>query len=254
MTGDGWSRVIDEARTSGVTMVRFIGGEPTLHPDLSRLMRRALGRGLTAEVFSNLVRVTPQLWDMFSLPGVRLATSYYSDDPAQHEEITKRRGSRTRTKGNIIEALRRSIPPRVGVIDTHSDQRVEQAVMELEALGVADIAIDDLRQVGRGARDDRPDIDPLCGGCARGKVAVAADGEVWPCVFARWIPLGNVRTTPLDEIVTVPRMKEAHLRLSAIAAGCTPGSCDPQCPPSCSPSCIPMGNRIPAGGCGPDWR
>jgi MoaA/NifB/PqqE/SkfB family radical SAM enzyme len=254
MTGDDWSRVIDEARTLGVTMVQFIGGEPTLHPNLSRLVQHALDRELTVEVFSNLVRVTPWLWDIFSLPGVRLATSYYSDDPAQHEAITKRRGSYARTRANIIEALRRSIPLRIGVIDTHSSQQVEQTVTELEALGVTDITIDNLRQVGRGVRNNKPDIDQLCGGCAWGKVAVAANGEVWPCVFARWMPLGNVRTTPLGEIVTVPRMKEIHLQLFTITRGCTPGSCDPQCPPSCSPSCIPMGNCIPAGGCGPDWR
>jgi MoaA/NifB/PqqE/SkfB family radical SAM enzyme len=59
MTEDDWSRVIDEARTLGVTMVQFIGGEPILHPNLSRLVQHALGRELTVEVFSNLVRVTP---------------------------------------------------------------------------------------------------------------------------------------------------------------------------------------------------
>lgn len=32
MTASDWERVIDDARTAGVTTVQFIGGEPTLHP------------------------------------------------------------------------------------------------------------------------------------------------------------------------------------------------------------------------------
>ncbi|MGH3827393.1 MAG: radical SAM protein [Pseudonocardiaceae bacterium] len=222
MTGDDWSRVIDEARALGVTMVHFIGGEPTLHADLPTLVQYALTRGLIVEVFSNLAHVTPSLWEVFGLPGVRLATSYYADDPTQHEAITKKRGTYSRTRANIGEALRRFIPLRVGVIDTHRGQRVKQAVTELKALGVTDIGTDKLRQVGRGARSDTPGVDQLCGGCARGKVSVASNGEVWPCAFSRWMPLGNVQTTPLGEIVTVPKMEEIRSRLSMITGRCAP--------------------------------
>jgi hypothetical protein len=64
-------------------------------------------------VFSNLVRVSSELWETFAHRGVRLATSYYSDDAAEHEAITRGRGSHARIKANITEALRRSIPLRV---------------------------------------------------------------------------------------------------------------------------------------------
>ena len=56
-TGD-WRRVLDEAADLGVSDVQFIGGEPTLHPNLPELVLHALGRGLAVEVYSNLVRVT----------------------------------------------------------------------------------------------------------------------------------------------------------------------------------------------------
>src|SRR5258708_4092159 len=83
MTLADWRRMIDEAAALGAPQVQFIGGEPTLHPGLPELIRYALGRNLRVEVFSNLVRVTPELWDVFSLPGVSLATSYYSDKVAE---------------------------------------------------------------------------------------------------------------------------------------------------------------------------
>jgi Iron-sulfur cluster-binding domain len=114
-----------------------------------------------------------------------------------------------RTKANITKAPRRSIPLRVGLVDVQDGQRIEQARAELEALGVTEIGTAHLRQVGRGIRQLKPSIDQLCGHCAQGKVAVSPNGDVWPCVFARWMPVGNVRRRTLVEILTGPEMATA---------------------------------------------
>ncbi|MGH3823632.1 MAG: radical SAM protein [Pseudonocardiaceae bacterium] len=132
-----WLRVIDEGVALGVSAVQFIGGEPTFHPDLMTLVRHAVNRGLRVEIFSNLVHVRPVLWEMFSLPGVSLATSYYSDESDQHEAITGRRGSHAKTRANIAEAVKRTISLRVGVIDLEHSQRWQQSVDELSAPGSA---------------------------------------------------------------------------------------------------------------------
>lgn len=178
MTAWDWRRVIDQAAGLGVSMVQFIGGEPTLYPQLSALVGHALAAGVQVEVFSNLVHVAPTLWETFSRPGVRLACSYYSDEAAQHAEVTGRVGSHSRTRVNIVEALRRSIPLRVGVIDLGGGQRAAEAVAELETLGVADVGLDRLRQIGRGARGGWPSMDQLCGYCASEVLAVSASGDV----------------------------------------------------------------------------
>ncbi len=68
-------------------------------------------------MFSDLVHVSGELWETFAQRGVRLATSYYSDDAAEHEAITEGRGSHARTKANIAEVLRRFIPLRGGSDD-----------------------------------------------------------------------------------------------------------------------------------------
>ncbi|WP_246018657.1 SPASM domain-containing protein [Saccharothrix australiensis] len=192
---------------------------------------------------------------MFAQPGVQLATSYYSDRADEHERITKGRGSYTRTKTNIIEALRRSIPLRVGVIDLGDGQRVEQARDELAALGFdGEVRVDHLRGVGRGFRATAPDTSQLCGQCGDGKVAVAPDGSVWPCVFSRWLPVGNVRVDPLVEILNGPAMPATTAALAeqfAHVSPCVPNMCDPQCGPSCSPACSPANNCTPKGKCVP---
>ncbi|MGI9003545.1 MAG: radical SAM protein [Pseudonocardia sp.] len=264
MTVEDWSSVMDQVAGLGARMVQFIGGEPTLHRGLPELVGQALSCGLQVEVFSNLVHVSPKLWDVFVQPGVRLATSYYTDCADQHESITQGRGSYARTKANIAEAVRRAVPLRVGVIDVHDEQRVDQARTELADLGVDEVRVDHLRQVGRGVRDQQPDLSQLCGHCDRGTIAIAADGAVWPCVFSRWLPVGNVRSDALTEIMSGPRMVEtttmlrqhfsSRRRRGGREAPCDP-QCGPNCGPACNPSCWPTGTGPcgPKGGCQPNY-
>ncbi len=259
MTRADWLRVLDEAAELNVGMVQFIGGEPTLHPDLGELVEHAAGRGLVVEVFSNLVHVPSRIWEVFARPGVRLACSYYSDDPRQHAAITGRR-SHARTKANIVEALRRSIPLRVGVVDLGDEQRTELAVDELAALGVTNVGTDRLRGVGRGVRGEQASLDQLCGNCASGVLAIAPTGEVWPCVFSRWLPVGDVRTEPLAEIVAGAAVAGVRAGLTEhfgpVEMPCVPNMCDPQCGPNCGPACNPQGSRQPCsprGGCRPNY-
>ncbi|MGH3917036.1 MAG: radical SAM protein [Pseudonocardiaceae bacterium] len=246
-----WLRVIDQAAGLDAKTVQFIGGEPTTHPDLVALVTQALGCGLNVEVFSNLVHVRSALWELFSVPGVSLATSYYSDDPGQHEEITGRRGSHAKTRANIAEAIRREIPLRVGIIDLGGEQRWWQAISELKALGVSAIGADRLRQVGRGVRRAKPDMDQLCGNCVNSVAAISPTGEVWPCVFARWMPSGNVLECSLAEVVN-GGLRESRRRLMAwFAQGDQAKACNSRCGPNCEPiDCGPRcGPMVPS--CGP---
>jgi MoaA/NifB/PqqE/SkfB family radical SAM enzyme len=112
-----WVRVLGEAAGLGAAHAVVIGGEPTLYPDLERVVRAALSLGMAAEVYTNLVRVTAAMWELFSLPGVSLATSWYSDDREQHAAITGGRDTWRQTRANIAEAVRRGIPVRAGVVD-----------------------------------------------------------------------------------------------------------------------------------------
>ena len=285
MMAADWERLIDQAAGLGVSMVQFIGGEPTMHPDLPELVDHALAAGIEVEVFSNLVHVPTSLWETFGRPGVRLACSYYSDDPTQHATVTGRSGSHARTRANIVEALRRSISLRIGVIDLGDGQRVSAAIAELEALGVADVGLDWLRQVGRGVREQQPSMEQLCGHCASDVLAVAPDGTVWPCVFSRWLPVGNVLASSLVGILAGAPLAEVRRQLTkhfadeaAEPAGesgldsvsnchphcnpcqprCEPGChphCSPACQPNCAPVCSPTCDPIKCGprGCWPPF-
>ncbi|GIH47128.1 hypothetical protein Mro03_23070 [Microbispora rosea subsp. rosea] len=85
---------------------------------------------------------------------------------------------------------------RAGVIGVLDGQRTQQSIAVLERIGVPEIGYGDLREVGRGIRENSPSAAQLCGNCGDRKVAISPTGDVWPCVFSRWLPAGNVRETP----------------------------------------------------------
>ncbi|MET7480664.1 radical SAM protein [Streptomyces sp. NPDC005648] len=105
-----------DAAALGVEKVQFIGGEATQRPDFAELLQHALAVRLGVQVYSNLYRVPLRLWELFEHPRVSLATSYYSDEAADHERVTGRTGSHAATRANIIEALRRGIHVQVGIV------------------------------------------------------------------------------------------------------------------------------------------
>jgi len=195
-----WERVIRELDAAGVTFICIIGGEPTLHPDLCAIVNCALDAGMRVEIYSNLVRVTESQWQLFERKGVSLATSYYSSSPDEHAQIVGR-PTLDRTTANIAEARKRGIPIRVGMVRVLPAQQIAAATRVLGAFGIERVEVDDLRGVGRGLPDGAPDCSALCGRCATGRVAITSDGTVYPCVFSRWMPAGNVLESSLDDIL-----------------------------------------------------
>jgi MoaA/NifB/PqqE/SkfB family radical SAM enzyme len=248
MQVENWMEVIDDAAATGVEMVQFIGGEPTLHPALPALISHAVSNGLKVEVFSNLFYVSSAVWDAFQLPGISVATSYYSTDEGVHDLITGQRRSHAKTKENIARLVAAGVPLRVGIIDVNDAQDVESARAELLAVGVDDasIGMDYLRGVGRGVSTPVDPIEQFCGNCSGGVLAVMPNGDTHPCVFARQ-----------SRALRDPRAILQHSFDSRVhtdgndstecSEDCWP-KCAPNCSPSCSPSCVPMGNCRPVVG------
>lgn len=258
MTAADWTRVIGQAAAHGVRRVCMIGGEPTAHPAFTDLLSHALSAGLHVEVFTNLYRIPARLWPALNRPGVSLATSYYSADPAAHDAVTGRPGSHARTRAAITEAIRRDIPIRIGIVELPGSNHAGQARADLISLGVPASAIgtDRLRAFGRGTAG-QPDEADTCGNCGHGSAAILPDGTVTPCVFTRAATAGSVLAAPLADVLTSTRFAAQVARLDTLRPpvwSCVPNMCDPQCGPSCGPACNPAGNCRPAGGCAPDYR
>ncbi|MFB6437012.1 radical SAM protein [Streptomyces sp. NPDC056411] len=241
MTRDDWHQALTDIAELGIPMVQFIGGEPTLSPHLPQYIEQALDLGLGVEVYSNLVHIRPKLWSAMDRKGVCLATSYYSDRADEHEQITKGRGSHARIRANIVEAVRRGIPLRAGIVQVLDEQRVEQAEAELRALGVERIRIDRVRKVGRAAdpTEATPSVAELCGHCFRHRVTISPDGEVSGCILSRFLPAGNVRQQRLAEILHSDRWAELTATVPMPRAGGCPPDDSSDCNPANTTACAP---------------
>ncbi|MCC3766322.1 radical SAM protein [Streptomyces sp. UNOC14_S4] len=251
MTLADWTRAISEAAGLGIPQVQLIGGEPTLHPRWVELVDHALGRGLAVEIYSNLFHVGRRAWDVFARDGVTLATSYYSDRAEEHDRITTRPGSHARTRANIVEACRRGIVVRAGVVGVLDGQRVQEARAELGAMGVVHVRVDRQRAFGRADGGAVPDPGELCGRCGTGRVAVLSDGSVCPCAISRFMACGNVKDQSLADVLASPEWRATVSRVPARAGG---DPCDPDCLPAldgadCAPAeqqaCDPAYADIP---------
>ncbi|MER5493392.1 radical SAM/SPASM domain-containing protein [Streptomyces sp. NPDC002490] len=253
-----WVAVVDEAASRGIVRVQLIGGEPTLHPDALTVARHALIVGMELEVFTNLVRVTDDWWQVFQGKRTTLATSYYSDQSAEHNRITGR-SSHSRTRANIVKALELGIDPVVSIIDCGDQQRVGQARAELAALGVTRFKVDRLRPFGRAAcgSSQSADLSGLCGKCGTDRATVGPDGSVSPCVFTPSLSVGNVLDDGLGSVLDGPVMSATRelIRKSVRSGGagydgggegdddgnkCNPGTIPDECTPGypgteCSP-------------------
>nr|WP_237307818.1 radical SAM/SPASM domain-containing protein [Streptomyces alboflavus] len=240
MEREDWLRVISEAAELGVSDVQLIGGEPTMHPHGIEIFDFALSKGLKAEDYSNLVHVSEDWWEQLRREGASLATSYYSDQAAEHDAITGRR-SHARTRQNIIKALAQGTPLPVGIVATDSTQGTKAARRDLESLGVSDIGVDHVRPFGRGASSAQAhDAAELCGHCGDGVASVGPGGAVSPCVFSTWLATGNVRAGSMASILNGPEMREATSHIQA-ARGNEAKACRPNCVPNnpCDPRCGP---------------
>ncbi|OII69759.1 radical SAM protein [Streptomyces sp. CC77] len=241
MTPADWRAVITDAAALGIRTIQLIGGEPTVHPDWRELTELGLSLGLHVEIYSNLFHVAPDWWDVFTREGVTLGTSYYSDDPAEHDKITGRAGSYVRTRCNTREAVNRGVTVRAGIVDILPGQRVAEARAELESMGVKHINTDRVRAVGRAALPGQaPTLDEMCGRCTRGRAAILPNGDLAGCVLSRDFPAGNVRETPLADLFGGSAWAELAASVPPLRANACPpndsGDCDPANTEACDPA------------------
>jgi sulfatase maturation enzyme AslB (radical SAM superfamily) len=254
-----YRQVIVDAYTAGSRRIQFIGGEPTLNPDLPRLIELCSDLGYTfIEVFTNLTRVSDDLLTCFKRNGVHVATSVYASNAQVHDAITRRSGSFSHTVNTLRRLLEARIPVRAGIITmTENAGETESTVRFLTELGVENIGIDRVRQFGRGGTTGRPDMGELCGQCAGNTLCVGSDGRISPCIMSKLWSVGSFLDTPFNELVSSAKLAATRAEIKRATAQRYEGGsgnskeiytiCDPKtCGPysTCSPTTGP-------GPCGP---
>ena len=256
MVLSSWLDIIAQSAALGCRQLQFIGGEPTVHPDLDAMISFASeSRYELIEVFTNATLLPKPRLKFFASRQVAIATSFYSADPTVHDQITQRPGSFMKTVAGITGALENGLRIRAGIIEMAANEgHADAARTFLRTLGVKNIKTDHQRGVGRGLVDlTKTPMSQLCGQCWRGKLCVTADRAIYPCVFAREFPVGAVddSLTTVMEGAALSEFRTSYrdywqrkVSISRPRAGdCVPDACHPSCSPcspdDCYPSCSP---------------
>ncbi len=236
-----WKIVLRESSELGCRVVQFIGGEPTLHPDLPELIgySRSLGYQVV-EVFSNGTNFSDRLKCEFMTHRVSLAFSVYGSTAKMHERITLGNGSFAKTVENIKWAIVNSLDLRVSVVEMEANcGSADDTSNFLRQIGVKSVRVDHIRGIGRGsARGDRgiDSIKELCGNCWKGKLCIMPNGNAVPCVMSRSWPIGHV-SEGIANIIGGRKLYQFRSSIRARGQGlCSPDQCGPDCSPAtCGP-------------------
>lgn len=250
--------VIDEAAALGCARIQFIGGEPTLHPDLAELIAHARRAGIDeVAVYTNGTRLTDELRRVIVEQRVGLAFSVYGPDAAVHDAVTRRKGSFAKTMDSVRWALQQGLSVRVGVIAMDANRaQIEPTVAMLRRDGVRQVDIDRTRGVGRGAATALAGdpLHELCGRCGNDRLAVDHAGRIHPCVFSRSTDLGAAVEGGLAAALHGAARRDFQERLidafAVSASTCTPERPAPPCTPERDPG--PCNPEIDPGPCTPE--
>lgn len=223
MTTRRWLELLDEILVAGGGTVQLTGGEATTHPDFWTILEHGTSLQLRMEVFTNATSFDERGLDRIAELGTAIATSLHSHLPEVHDEVTRTPGSWAPVVAAIEGLVQRGVEVRVATVlmagnATHAPE-VERLIRSLGVL--TPYKADPVRPTGRGRRAEAPAELTSCGGCDDsafevlhttpdgpapstcwdGKIAVTPDGTVYPCIFSRVAPVGDVKSTPLPKVL-----------------------------------------------------
>lgn len=245
-----WQRALSEAARLGCRRVQFIGGEPTLHPGLPTLIEQAHELGFEQIcVFTNGIHLTEALRELFLRYQVQLAVSVYGSSAEVHDSITQRRGSFAKTEQTLRWAVSAGLPVHGAIIGLpQNDHDLAGSERRLNAAGLVSVGVDRIRRVGRGAGSSPPQspMGELCGRCGLDRLCISATGEIFPCVFARFVSLGHATQDSLiSALLSSTRTEFRHSLATPARDLCQPDvppiPCQPDVPPiPCQPDVPPI--------------
>jgi len=238
-------RVLDEARRFGASTVQFTGGDPLVYPELVQAMACARDAGYDdIEIYTNGLLLTDTLLAQLMPYMPRFAFSVYSHDAVTHDRITRVSGSHRRTLAAMHRVMAAGLKLRAGIIIMPENRGHERQTANFlhSELGLPRdrIGFDTVRGAGRGTfMDYKPDtghrgpvhrapegVNDNARNIRKGKLCVASDGCVYPCIFSRSTLLGKIHEQSLTDILvkldqrSLPQASEIRWRQCEQSMSC----------------------------------
>jgi len=227
--------VIRQAKALGARKIIILGGEPSIYPHLVEMIDLIRGLGMAVEMFTNGSGITPAMAAALAERSVRVVLKMNSFDEAVQDRLTGVKGSYRQIRDTLTLLRQAGYPSEerflaVSTVICRDNQHEILTMWQwLRNRGIAPyfeiitpqanaaehpelhVSSGELERLFHAiARLDRERYGlvwepqpPLVGNkCLRHRFSclVTARGDVLPCVGVT-IPVGNIRKTPLGEIL-----------------------------------------------------
>jgi radical SAM protein with 4Fe4S-binding SPASM domain len=218
MTFDDFKRIVGILKRLGVRTIDILGGEPTLHPDLRRIIRYSLQEGMKLNISSNgtETELLGEVRDKYPDVLVGVSVNDRRTVLALESFIRKKRVVAKTVVGRRIDPV---LIDELLACDPSSFYLIYRDALEPDQLSET-APFDDFYGTVKAQYDPGRVAMIYCSGflpdflrypqllkarCPAGttKLAVLPDGSVYPCNLFFGFPefrLGNILTTAFDEI------------------------------------------------------
>lgn len=220
-------RLLDDVYALGCRKIQFTGGECCLRNDLGHLIKYARHLGIDdITVFTNATLLTDEIIDTIADVKAKVRFSLYGYDAKTHDSITCVSGSFDKTVKNVKKLLDCSVHVSPAVVLMRQNETALTDIKRfIQSLGLTYSGYDVIRHVYGGTQSKFTPLNPkiseakdrkspsfnisknkFCRAlyhntCWSGKIAITPSGDVIPCIFARSLILGNIKNTPLKNII-----------------------------------------------------
>jgi radical SAM protein with 4Fe4S-binding SPASM domain len=214
---------MSQAAAMGCRSIQLTGGECTLRDDLQEVLTHARCKFDSIEIFTNATLLNEPLVRFLAENQIQVAFSFYSYRRDTHDLIAGIPGSYRKTLENLKLLLAYDVKVRGGIIGLKQNEKdLEATQFFLHELGIPVGPPDPVRPCGRGRQEgfwpedygqcmvkSKPFFLPVreqylsnqyWNSCWYGKLAISAQGDVLPCVFARDQVAGNLYKQPLADV------------------------------------------------------
>lgn len=227
LTKKEWFNVIDQLYNLGCNHIQLIGGEPLCSNDFIEILKYANNKGIKhIVVFTNATLINKNNINILKECNVSIRFSLYGYNAETHDNITQVKGSFKKTIEAIQLLKSNNIKVSVAVVIMKENENIVEKIKKfvINELKINYNGFDVIRpsNVNDNLEHRISSYDLLekryetypkftitkqqffnnhyYNPCWNSKIAITAEGDIIPCIFARNFIIGNIRNNNLNEL------------------------------------------------------
>lgn len=235
---DLFYNILEQCKDMKVLHLTLSGGEPMLHKDFCKFLKRCREYNFSVNILTNLTLLDNNIIEeMKDNPLLGVQVSLYSMNPEIHDEITQIKGSFFKTKNAILKLIENNIPLQISCPILKQNKNSYTDVVkwadkykihvgdDFVIIGRYDhktvnlnyrLSIDEVKEIIKEkalgdvgyleqmklAAEKKKEItvdEYVCSVC-NSSICITENGNIYPCAGWQNYIIGNINKTPLNEI------------------------------------------------------